>query len=109
MSEGTSPTFDEALRLVLAFYCIMEPEKRAVVAALIEKYADRSRLMEASAEAGGELFPVPTTGRTAAAQATMRQAAVFLRQRDYVDHVRDTSFSIIENAIGQLTRPSGRR
>lgn len=30
---------EEALRLTLAFYCIMEPEKRAIILALAERYA----------------------------------------------------------------------
>ena len=107
MSEGTSPTFDEALRLVLAFYCIMEPERRAVVTAMVEKYADRSRLMEAGIEAADEKLADPTE-RMAAEQAGARQAALLIRQRDYVDHVRDTSFSIIENAIQQLTTSGAR-
>lgn len=34
------PSADEALRLALAFYCIMEPEKRAIVLALAERYAN---------------------------------------------------------------------
>ena len=37
MSEDNIPTFEEALRLTIAFYCIMEPEKREVVKALVEK------------------------------------------------------------------------
>jgi hypothetical protein len=32
----------EALRLQLAFYCIMEPERRAEVLALAEKHANPS-------------------------------------------------------------------
>lgn len=43
--DDTSPeraTDDEALRLVLAFYCIMEPEKRDALLALAERYASSS-------------------------------------------------------------------
>lgn len=39
-----APSDEEALRLTLAFYCIMEPEKQAIVLALAERYAERSRL-----------------------------------------------------------------
>ena len=48
MGNGSTPTFDEALRLTLAFYCILEPEKRAILQGLAEKYADPSRQKEAS-------------------------------------------------------------
>lgn len=33
----------EALRIVIAFYCIMEPEKRTELLALVERYARESR------------------------------------------------------------------
>lgn len=50
------PTDDEALRLVIAFYCIMEPDRQAQVLALAERYADESRdadtLVETIAQAG---------------------------------------------------------
>lgn len=35
------PTDAEALRVVTAFFCIMEPEKRAELLALAERYAAR--------------------------------------------------------------------
>jgi hypothetical protein len=38
------------LKLVLAFLCIMEPEKRAELLALVEKYAAESRGMATPAE-----------------------------------------------------------
>ena len=47
MGNGSTPTFDEALRLTLAYYCILEPEKRAILHGLAEKYADPSRQKEA--------------------------------------------------------------
>ena len=34
---------DEALRLTIAFYCIMEPERREEVLALAEKFASGSK------------------------------------------------------------------
>ena len=34
----------EAIRLVLAFYCILEPERRAEVMALARRYADQAAL-----------------------------------------------------------------
>jgi hypothetical protein len=37
---------EEALRLVIAFYCIMEPDKRAEVLALAEKFARESEVVE---------------------------------------------------------------
>lgn len=40
------PTDDEALRVVVAFYCIMEPDKRAQVLALAERYAAESRVVD---------------------------------------------------------------
>ena len=33
---------EDGLRLILAFYCIMEPEKREELLALAEKYASES-------------------------------------------------------------------
>lgn len=39
-------TDEEALRLTLAFYCIMEPESRAEVLALAEKLAAESQHVE---------------------------------------------------------------
>ena len=43
----TGRPFDqEALRLVLAFYCIMEPERRAEVLALAEELARTSQIVE---------------------------------------------------------------
>jgi hypothetical protein len=38
---------EEALRLTLAFYCIMEPEKPAIVLALAERYAGQTQAAEA--------------------------------------------------------------
>lgn len=40
------PSDDEALRVVVAFFCIMEPEKRAEVLALAERYAKESRVVD---------------------------------------------------------------
>jgi quinol monooxygenase YgiN len=40
------PSDEEALRLVLAFYCIMEPEKRSAVSALAERLARDSESVE---------------------------------------------------------------
>jgi quinol monooxygenase YgiN len=37
---------EEALRLVIAFYCIMEPDKRAEVLALAERLAKESRVVD---------------------------------------------------------------
>jgi hypothetical protein len=37
---------DDALKLVVAFYCIMEPEKRAEVVALAERFARESQVVE---------------------------------------------------------------
>ena len=39
------PPEDEALRLVIAFYCIMEPEKRAELLMLAEKFAKDSQVV----------------------------------------------------------------
>jgi quinol monooxygenase YgiN len=36
----------EALRLVIAFYCIVEPDKRAAVLALAEKLAKESPVVD---------------------------------------------------------------
>ncbi|MFT4115585.1 hypothetical protein [Bradyrhizobium sp.] len=54
MTEATSnpeltygrPSDDEALKLVVAFYCIMEPDRRSEVLALAEKYAKESRVVD---------------------------------------------------------------
>jgi hypothetical protein len=40
------PSDDEALKLVVAFHCIMEPEKRAELLMLAEKYAKSSPVVE---------------------------------------------------------------
>jgi len=102
MSKGALPTFDEALRLALAFYCIMEPEKRAVVMALVESYADRSRLIDAQIQDAISLF----AGREN--ESSVAQVALPSPHRDYVDQLRDTNFLIIENAIEQLAGPGAR-
>jgi hypothetical protein len=47
---------EEALRLTLAFYCIMEPEKRAIVLALAERYAGQVE--------PGDVPPVDPEART---------------------------------------------
>jgi hypothetical protein len=38
----------EALKLVFAFMCIMEPEKRAGVLAIAERYAEAPQIVDAS-------------------------------------------------------------
>jgi len=40
------PDDKEALRLTLAFYCIMEPAKRAIVLSLAEQFARTSQTVE---------------------------------------------------------------
>ena len=40
------PSDAEALKLILAFYCIMEPERRAEVLSLTERYASNSQVVE---------------------------------------------------------------
>jgi hypothetical protein len=40
------PTDEEALRVVVAFCCIMEPEKRAEVLGLAELFATRSQTVD---------------------------------------------------------------
>jgi hypothetical protein len=42
-TQLTRPSNDDALRLVTAFFCIMEPEKRAELLALTERYASTSQ------------------------------------------------------------------
>jgi hypothetical protein len=37
---------EEALRLVLAFYCILEPDKRNEVLALAERYAATAKVID---------------------------------------------------------------
>jgi hypothetical protein len=39
-------TDDEALRLTMAFYCIMEPERRAQVMEMAERFAAQSEHVE---------------------------------------------------------------
>jgi hypothetical protein len=104
MSEHDTPTFDEALRLTLAYYCILEPEKRAIVMAMVEKYADRSRTMEASADKVVSLPGNDPRQSFAVAKSTPNQATRLIRQKGYLDHLRDKNFSIIENAIEQMFR-----
>ena len=41
------PSEEDALRLVLAFYCITEPDRRAELIALAESFASRSQVVEA--------------------------------------------------------------
>lgn len=104
MSENDTPTFDEALRLTLAYYCILEPEKRAIVMAMVEKYADRSRTMEASADIVVSLPGNDPSQSFGVAKSTPNQAARLIRQKEYLDRLRDKNFSIIENAIEQMFR-----
>jgi hypothetical protein len=104
MSENDTPTFDEALRLTLAYYCILEPDKRAIVMAMVEKYADQSRTMEESADIVVSLPGNDPRQSFGVAKSTRSQAARLIRQKEYLDHLRDKNFSIIENAIEQMFR-----
>jgi hypothetical protein len=45
-SELGRASDNDALQLVVAFYCIMEPEKRAEVVALAEEYARKSAVVD---------------------------------------------------------------
>ena len=40
------PSDEDALRLVLAYYCIMEPDKRHAVLTLAEKFAAESQVVK---------------------------------------------------------------
>jgi glutamate racemase len=40
------PSDEEALRMVIAFYCVMEPEKRAQLIKLAETFARESQVVE---------------------------------------------------------------
>lgn len=40
------PSDEEALKLALAFFCIMDPDKRAEVMAVAEKFARESEVVE---------------------------------------------------------------
>ncbi|AUC93486.1 MULTISPECIES: hypothetical protein [Bradyrhizobium] len=40
------PDDEEALRLTLAFYCIMEPDKRAIILDLAERFARASQTVD---------------------------------------------------------------
>ena len=40
------PSDDDALQLVVAFYCIMEPEKRNEILSLAERYAKESQTVQ---------------------------------------------------------------
>lgn len=40
------PSDDDALQLVVAFYCIMEPEKRNEILRLAERYAKESQTVQ---------------------------------------------------------------
>jgi hypothetical protein len=40
------PSDDDALQLVVAFYCIMEPEKRNEILGLAERYAKESQTVQ---------------------------------------------------------------
>ena len=40
------PSEEEALRMIVAFYCIMEPERRAELIKLAEAYATQSQVVE---------------------------------------------------------------
>lgn len=88
------PTFEEAMRLTIAFYCIMEPEKREVVRALVEKYANRSRLQEAAAE--------PTFDKVESRPPVPRRVELLARQREYARHLASLQFLVIESAVEQM-------
>src|SRR5690349_1458245 len=87
------PTFDEALQLTLAFYCIMEPEKRAVVMALVEKYADQSRLRDVTSlhHAVTDMSAVEPIAR----KSTLELERL-IRQRDYAQQLKSLQFSVLE-------------
>src|ERR1700761_5632704 len=40
------PTSEEALRMVMAFYCIMEPDKRDQLVKLAESLAEKSQIVD---------------------------------------------------------------
>ena len=40
------PTDEEALKLTVSFYCILEPDKRALVLALAQRLAKESRRVD---------------------------------------------------------------
>lgn len=46
MSKLGRPSDEEALRVLIAYYSIVEPEKRAVVLELVEKYARESTMID---------------------------------------------------------------
>lgn len=45
-SEHAEASDDDALRLMLSFYCILEPERRAEVMALAERYASKPEAVD---------------------------------------------------------------
>jgi hypothetical protein len=49
------PSDKEALKLALAFYCIMEPDKRATVLSLAERLARESAAVLSAAQLPGSI------------------------------------------------------
>ena len=105
-------SFEDAMRLAIAFYCIMEPDKRATIMALAEKYADPSLLADAMRdqsraflESGAAwLQPEPTPqkqDRSASARVESQTQALY-RQRRYADQLRSLHVSILEDAVLRL-------
>lgn len=101
--DETLPTFDDALRLVLAFYCIMESEKRAVVSALIAEYADPARLQATNAQLDS------TAELIADVKRHLLQSELLVRQRRYAEHLQALQFSVLEDAIYRMTPDASMR
>ena len=104
--DETTATFDDGLRLALAYYSIMEPEKRAVIKALVEKYADKARLLDAIPQlfsGGGESAFVGSEPIVAAKHGLL-EIKKLIQQRDYTQHLQTLQFSIVEEGIETLLR-----
>lgn len=108
--------FDDAMRLAIAFYCILEPDKRAIVMALAEKYADHSLLAGAANDQLGAyleseaLLPRPPLmqghGKFVPNEAV--QTRLLSEQQRYADQLRALYVAVLEDALRRLPiAPSG--
>lgn len=104
--DNSNATFDDGLRLALAYYSIMEPEKRAVIKALVEKYADKARLLDAMPQSASVVCESASleSDPIVLARSGLLEVKKLIRQRDYTQHLRTLQFSIVEEGVETLLK-----
>jgi hypothetical protein len=105
--EGVTFPFDDAMRLAIAFYCILEPDKRAIVMALAEKYADPSLLASAANDQHSAplkskeqlLRPQRLQEDGNAVLKEAEQTRLLSKQQGYADQLRTLYIAVLEDAL----------